>query len=276
MNRLHLVLLLLGVLLAAGPAVIRAADDSSAPNLAPELQIKIGDFGQASDFQVGYGPQSCPPEQSQSGQCLEVPWIGQYVGAVYRYGVALAAALAMLMITIGGAVWLTAGGSSERVSTAKSFIVSAISGLLLALLSYVILYTVNPRLVALEPLSVPVVSDVAEPEVGGKTAEYVGSGYHCLIGNVCGSYGLTKEACELAGGQIVGTDNYDALCDSSTSCACYEFSGSDPGKLVSCATTRRGASPARCQPSNAAKTSCYELTVSCLKVPRKMNIEVKP
>ena len=158
--RFYILFLLLVALSAAGPAVVWAADGSSAPNLAPELQIKIGDFGQASDFQVGYGEGSCPPEKSQYGKCLEVPWISQYIGAIYRYGVALAAALAMLMITIGGAIWLTAGGSSERVSTAKSFISSALVGLTLALSSYAILYAVNPALVALKPLQIKEVENV--------------------------------------------------------------------------------------------------------------------
>lgn len=263
------VILVLAALTTASPYV-----DAAAPDLTPELQIKIGGWGSKTDFKVGYGPQSCPTEQSQSGQCLQVPWIGQYVGVIYRYGLAMAAVLAVLMIMIGGVLWLTSAGSPERVSTAKSFITAAISGLTLALLSFVILYTVNPALVALKPIVVAQVSDM--PEVyGGQTAEYVGgSGYHCLTGNVCGSVGLTKEACELVGGQIVGNANYDQLCDASRSCACYEFSGSGPGKLVSCAAARREAEPIRCQESNAPNTNCFEVPVRCPDVSRQMTVDI--
>src|SRR3989344_2076131 len=161
--------LVIALILAVLAPVAWAADEVTLIP-PPELQIKIGDFGQASDFQVGYGEGSCPPEKSQAGKCLEVPWISQYIGAIYRYGVALAAALAMLMITIGGAIWLTAGGSSERVSTAKSFISSALVGLTLALSSYAILYAVNPALVALKPLQIKEVENV-ELNLGSGDAE---------------------------------------------------------------------------------------------------------
>ena len=44
----------------------------------------------------------------------------KYLVALYRYGVWLAAGLAVIMIMIGGFVWMTAGGSAERVGSAKA------------------------------------------------------------------------------------------------------------------------------------------------------------
>ena len=73
--------------------------------------------------------------------------LAQYVSAFCKFALGAAATLATAMIAAGGFIWLTAGGSPERVSKAKDFIVSALLGLLLALLSYVILNTINPELV---------------------------------------------------------------------------------------------------------------------------------
>ena len=122
---------IVAVLFFLSPVPVGAVDPAA---LTPQLSVTIGN----SDSSVIFKAISC-----SGGKCT-IGWIGDYIGAIYRYGVALAAALAMLMITIGGAVWLTAGGSPERVSTAKNFISSALVGLTLALFSYTILYTVNP------------------------------------------------------------------------------------------------------------------------------------
>jgi len=109
----------------------------------PQLAIKFG------DTTINFDTVSCNP-----GETCSIGWIGQYIGAVYQYGVGLAAVLATIMIMVGGFLWLTSGGSPDRVGRAKEFITGSLTGLLLALFSFMILYTVNPRLVALEGLSI--------------------------------------------------------------------------------------------------------------------------
>ena len=134
--------------------VVLAAD----PLDSPGIQIEIGGFSNAKfDAPVEY---ECPDSQKAGEKCLAIGWIGQYIGAVYRYGVGLAAVLAVIMIMAGGFLWLISAGSPERVSKARDFITSALSGLLLALFSFIILYTVNPRLTGLEPLVVKVPPEV--------------------------------------------------------------------------------------------------------------------
>jgi len=76
--------------------------------------------------------------------------IGQYIFAIYNIAIGLAAILAVIMIMAGGVLWLLAGGSPERVNNAKSYISSALLGLFLALSSFIILQTINPRLIELE------------------------------------------------------------------------------------------------------------------------------
>ena len=109
----------------------------------PNIQINIGDFSAAN-----FKPYVCP-----EGSTCPIGWIGQYIGVVYQYGVGLAAVLATVMIMAGGFLWLTSGGSPDRVGKAKEFIAGSLTGLLLALFSFMILYTVNPELVKLTPIS---------------------------------------------------------------------------------------------------------------------------
>ncbi|MFO7628356.1 MAG: hypothetical protein R6W06_02335, partial [Prochlorococcaceae cyanobacterium] len=120
----------------------------------PTIQIDIGGFNTQS-FQ-DWTEKTCPPGTQGAGdqKCIEIGWIGQYIGALYRYGVGIAGVLAVLMMMIGGFIWLLSGGSPDKVGQGKDFIISALSGLLLALFSFMILYTINPRLVAMDPVTV--------------------------------------------------------------------------------------------------------------------------
>lgn len=51
----------------------------------------------------------------------------------------------LMSIIIGGYFYMTAGGDSGRVGTAKAFFVSALLGILLALTAYIILNTISPQ-----------------------------------------------------------------------------------------------------------------------------------
>ena len=114
----------------------------------PDFQVKIG------QSKVLLTPATCPGNECSIG------WIGDYIGAIYKYGVGLAAVLATIMMMVGGFLWLTSAGSPDRVGKAKEFITSALTGLILALFSFLILYTVNPELTTLKPLKVQKVSEV--------------------------------------------------------------------------------------------------------------------
>ncbi len=87
-------------------------------------------------------------------QLIDVPFLGQYIAAVYKYAVAIAGIIAVVMIIIAGFQWATSGGSADAISEAKKRISNAIIGLILTLSSYVILYTVNPELVSFKNLRV--------------------------------------------------------------------------------------------------------------------------
>ncbi|MES2409509.1 MAG: pilin [Patescibacteria group bacterium] len=72
-----------------------------------------------------------------------------YLKMLYTWGVAGASGLAVVMIMWGGVEYMTSAGGGG-VEEAKKRIQSAITGLLLALGSYLILYTVNRDLLRLD------------------------------------------------------------------------------------------------------------------------------
>jgi len=101
----------------------------------------------------------CPPNKL----CLQVPFPGsdivekadaktifpEYIRVMYRFAIWIAITLGIFMMMVGGFQWLTAGGSPDRVGKAKGYISNAIIGIIIALFSFIILQTINPRLVEL-------------------------------------------------------------------------------------------------------------------------------
>ncbi|OGG87130.1 hypothetical protein A3B87_00335 [Candidatus Kuenenbacteria bacterium RIFCSPHIGHO2_02_FULL_39_13] len=85
-----------------------------------------------------------------------------YVQAIYNLFIGVVGILAVIMIMAGGFQWLLAAGNAQRISGAKTTIISAIMGLVLALTSYTILNLVNPDLLALKinlPSPIPTASE---------------------------------------------------------------------------------------------------------------------
>ena len=75
--------------------------------------------------------------------------LGTYLNIIIKMTIGLAAVLAVVMIVIGGIEYMT----SELVSSkeaGKDRVTQAILGLILALGAYVILYTINPKLLSTE------------------------------------------------------------------------------------------------------------------------------
>jgi len=112
----------------------------------PDLQIKITGL---EDFST---PKACTDDSSKT--CI--PWIGQYIAGVYRYAIGIVGILAAVILMIGGVIWITAGGNQTRVGEAKTWIGASLTGLLLALCSYLILYQVNPKLTQETPIKVSI------------------------------------------------------------------------------------------------------------------------
>ena len=216
--------------LLLAPAASQAADPAT---FKPQIEIPDieKEFG-APDKTGGYAI----PGSTAS--------IAKYIKAIYKYAIGIVGILAAVVLMIGGVIWLTAGGSAERIGQAKAWIASSLTGLLLALLSYTILATVNPALVDLkisaikpvEPTAPPTAFDATIPcgqQVpgqdricgskcdAGKKCEKVPRGTlgarECLETlNGSGDYWLCSTLS--AGGTACCTGNNDAQCQSGYVC----------------------------------------------------------
>ncbi len=70
-----------------------------------------------------------------------------YIRAIYKFGIWTVGIAALLMISIGGFMYLTSAGNTSKTGQAKEIITDAIIGVILALVSWLLLYTINPDLV---------------------------------------------------------------------------------------------------------------------------------
>lgn len=84
--------------------------------------------------------------------------LGTYLQSIYRYAIGAVGILATVVMMFGGVMWITSGGNNERVSDAKAWIGASITGLVLALSSYTILYLINPNVLTFRPI------DLKEPD----------------------------------------------------------------------------------------------------------------
>ncbi len=66
----------------------------------------------------------------------------QLVYNVINFGLKIAALLAVVYVMYGGILMLTAGGSEDKISKGKSAATSAITGLFLVLISWLIVNTI--------------------------------------------------------------------------------------------------------------------------------------
>ncbi len=102
-----------------------------------------------AEAQLQYTPEVGIPGEFE--ETMDVPGdtsaIGNYIKAIYSYSIGIVGILAAVVLMIGGVTWLTAGGNANKVESAKQWIGGALTGMVLALSSYMILLQINPELV---------------------------------------------------------------------------------------------------------------------------------
>ncbi len=98
------------------------------------------------------------------GLCT-VPWIADYIDALYRYGIAIISILAIIALMIGGVLWLTSAGRSEKIADAKKWISGGLMGMLIMISSYMILNIINPALTQLSPLKLSYLGKEDLPDI---------------------------------------------------------------------------------------------------------------
>lgn len=87
--------------------------------------------------------------------------LAKFIRALYIFFFYAGGILATVMIVWAGFLWLTSAGSSERVTTAKSYISGAVAGLVLLFGAYTILSLLNPSLTELRRLEMPRINPVS-------------------------------------------------------------------------------------------------------------------
>jgi 3D (Asp-Asp-Asp) domain-containing protein len=151
------------------------------PIQPPDVKIKIPGMDNLGEIK----PAMCTYDETKT--CYQIPWIANYIGGVYKFGVSALALLSVIVIAWGGIVWLTAGGSATQVSKAKDWILGGITGLILGLTSYVLLVTINPDFVNLKPIEVAFIKreefklEKGYMGMGCPTEEEKQNGYTALV-----------------------------------------------------------------------------------------------
>lgn len=140
--------------------------------------------------------------------------IAEYINAIYKYAIGIVGVVSAIVLMIGGAIWITAGGNSERVENAKGYIASSLTGLILALLAYSILNTINPALVNFKITEIKNVEGLGcceQPKSGGSCSIGI-SKDQCKSGWKEKGYGCVNNKCT-ASNQYVSCDQKGEYCE---------------------------------------------------------------
>lgn len=76
--------------------------------------------------------------------------LSMYMIGLYNFLLSIVGIVAVMMLIFGGMRYITAMGSSSAISSAKDIVTSALLGLLLALISWVIVSTINPDILYIQ------------------------------------------------------------------------------------------------------------------------------
>lgn len=107
---------------------------------------KTGKDASGNSCYVLLEPSAFPGIADQTGSSLG---LGNFLGQVFNFGIAIAVVLALAMIIWGGIMYMTSDSWTGK-DDGKSKIQDALIGLGIALVSWLLLYTINPNLVTFQ------------------------------------------------------------------------------------------------------------------------------
>jgi hypothetical protein len=140
------------------------------------LLLALPEKTRAAD--VEFTPQISIPGSSFQEEEATSPSIAKYIQAIYNYAIGIVGILAAVVLMFGGLRWLTSRGKPDNINDAKAWIWAAVSGLVLALTSYMILNTINPDLVSFKEITPKIVTK-EDASVGAFDAEGVAKKFCC-------------------------------------------------------------------------------------------------
>ncbi len=131
------------------------AEESATPSTSGEektpIEIQKPNIGIPIPGFIGFS------EVKVDGEEISIPWIAEYVSAIFNWLMIIVGGVATVMIMVGGFIYLTAAGNQGQVGKGKEIITNALIGLLLAVGSYLILYTINPDLVSFKNIRLSII-----------------------------------------------------------------------------------------------------------------------
>lgn len=139
------------------PIKIFAQDKKLPLLIAPNLSVSIP------------GTKNFTNIDCQAGEICNIPWLAQYIAGLQRYAIGIIGIISVIVLMIGGVLWLASGGNGTQIEKAKKMIVGSIIGLFLTMASYLILFLINPNLTILKSLEITSLSrvDLSELEFVG-------------------------------------------------------------------------------------------------------------
>lgn len=145
--------------------IISFAQDKKLPVLQPpDLKVSIPNMQTLEKVQC-------------NGEKCYIPWLGQYITGIQRYTIGIVGIIAVIVLMIGGIIWLTSAGNQSQIEKAKKMIGSSLVGLFLVFGSYLILLLINPSLTKFKPLEIRYIPnaklDTEEPIVSGFASDGV-------------------------------------------------------------------------------------------------------
>lgn len=134
------------------PASVNKGDEPEPVYFNPQVSIPGSVMIGGKEFSV----KTCEPGQkiSECGILVDGSTAQKYFAVFYRFFVAALVVVAVVMVMWGGFKRIMAAGAPERIKDANDTIMGAISGIVIALLSYSILSLINPELVSFKSLDV--------------------------------------------------------------------------------------------------------------------------
>ena len=167
------------------------------------------------------------------GDTKSVDDLGEYIRIFYEFFVTSAGVLAAAMMVIGGYKWITAAGNPSIISGAKEMVISAVTGLVLALTSFLLLTAINPNITSLAPLVIPVVNQLAVEGTAKRLCNFEteldkteGDGVPVECGKVILPSTDTDEKCLGTHTKDIGNPNYCKIVSNEVSGTTVSLGGS--------------------------------------------------
>lgn len=128
--------------------------------LASFLNLVPFSLAQAQDSDAGVQYQLLEKIPGTENLGSDLP---SYLSALYKIALIVVTLSAVLMLSIGGFMYLTSAGNTASIGNAKGIIYDSLIGLVIALAAWLVLYIINPDLVKINLTNLPGVTYTSAP-----------------------------------------------------------------------------------------------------------------